>query len=519
MNPIDCPVLILGCGIAGSTTALRLADHGIPVTVVTRASLPEDSNTYYAQGGIIYEGEDDSPELLQEDLLRAGDGVNNPLAARMLAEEGPRRVREMLIERVGVPFDRTGEGELARIREAAHSSSRILHVGDSTGRSIEIALLNALRAHPRITLLTRRTAVDLLTPAHHSLNPRHAYEPLSCCGAHVLDHASGRVDTLRAGITVLATGGLGQVYLRTTNPEGSRGDGLAMANRAGARVINCEYVQFHPTALYHNGKASFLVSEAVRGAGARLLNQDGEAFMERYSPQWKDLAPRDEVARGIHKEMITNGSAHVWLDLASALPADTIRARFPMIHKRCLELGVDIATQPIPVVPAAHYFCGGVWTDLDGRTSIDRLYAVGEVACTGLHGANRLGSASILEGLVWGCRVAEHILERPDREVPAVDVSGWEGPGDNEPDPALVLQDMNSIRHMMWNYVSVVRTTARLRRALRHLRQLETEIESFYRRTRITDSLIGLRNAVRSSVLITTAALANRRSMGCHYRE
>lgn len=519
MHSIDTPVLILGCGIAGSTTALRLADDGVQVTVVTRASLPEDSNTYYAQGGIIYEGEDDSPELLQEDLLRAGDGVNNPLAARMLAEEGPRRVREVLIDRVGVPFDRDGEGELARIKEAAHSSSRILHVGDTTGRSIEIALLNAIRTHPNITLLTRRTAVDLLTPAHHSLNPRDVYDPLACCGAYVLDPASGRVDTVRAGITVLATGGLGQVYLRTTNPEGSRGDGLAMANRAGARVINCEYVQFHPTALYHDGKARFLVSEAVRGAGAKLLNRDGDTFMERYSPQWKDLAPRDEVARGIHKEMILSGAANVWLDLASALPADVIRKRFPMIHQRCLELGLDITEKPIPVVPAAHYFCGGVWTDLDGRSSIDRLYAVGEVACTGLHGANRLGSASILEGLVWGCRVAEHIMARTDRDLLPVEVADWEGPGDLEHDPALVLQDMNSIRHMMWNYVSVVRTTARLRRALRHLRQLETEIESFYRRIRISDSLIGLRNAVRSAVLITAAALANRRSMGCHYRE
>ncbi|MCA9784485.1 MAG: L-aspartate oxidase [Candidatus Delongbacteria bacterium] len=518
MNRIDCPVLILGCGIAGSTAALQLADAGIRVTVVTRASLPEESNTYHAQGGIIYEGDDDSPELLQEDLLRAGDGVNNPLAARLLAEEGPRRVRQVLIDRVGVPFDRGPDGDLARIREAAHSSVRILHVGDSTGRSIEVALLNAIREHPNVTLLTRRTAVDLLTPAHHSLNPRDVYEPLSCCGAYVLDHASGRVDTILAATTVLATGGLGQVYLRTTNPEGSRGDGLAMANRAGARVVNCEYVQFHPTALYHDGKARFLISEAVRGAGAKLINRDGEAFMARHSPQWKDLAPRDEVARGIHREMIASGSTNVWLDLASALPAAEIRTRFPMIHKRCLEVGVDITSQPIPVVPAAHYFCGGVWTDLEGRTSIERLYAVGEVACTGLHGANRLGSASILEGLVWGCRVAEHIEARKDTPAP-VEVADWEGPGENEPDPALVLQDMNSIRHMMWNYVSVVRTTPRLRRALRHLRTLETEIESFYRRSRISDTLIGLRNAVRSSVLITAAALANRKSMGCHYRE
>ncbi len=515
----DVQVLILGCGVAGATTALGLADSGVSVCVVTRAELPEESNTLYAQGGIIYRGSDDSAQLLGQDLQRAGDGINNPEAIRILATEGPRAVRELLVERLGIPFDRGPDGDLALIREAAHSSTRIAHAADHTGRAIEIGLLRALQEHPRVRLLCEHTAIDLLTPAHHSQDPHQAYAPLSCCGAYLLDHRAGAVRTLLAQQTVLATGGLGQVFLRTTNPEGARGDGLAMANRAGARVMHCEYVQFHPTAFFRGGKARFLVSEAVRGAGARLINERGEAFMERYSPDWKDLAPRDEVARGIHREMIHHGLSFVHLDLHERMAADEIRERFPTIHAKSLEYGVDITQEPIPVVPAAHYFCGGVWTDMQGRTSIDRLYAVGECACNGLHGANRLGSASILEGVVWGRRVARDIRESGWRDLRPLAIRDWEPVSGEEADPALLLQDRNSIRHTMWNYVSVVRTRPRLQRALRQLRQLETEIEGFYRRTALTDSLIGLRNMIRSAVLVTSAALANRQSRGCHYIE
>jgi L-aspartate oxidase len=518
---LETEVLIIGSGIAGSAAALQLAEAGVPVTVITRASEPQESNTYYAQGGIIFRGLDDTPSLLMEDLDRVGAGYCNPRSVAVLAEEGPDLVREILIEKVSVPFDRTSDGELELIREAGHSTRRILHATDMTGRAIEVALIKALSAHPNVSVLTSHTAVDLLTPSHHALNRLAIYEPCSCVGAYLLDQNRQRVIRCLARKTILATGGLGQIFLRTTNPPGARGDGLAMGYRAGVRVINSEFIQFHPTTFYHQHASRFLVSEAVRGAGARLVHVNGEPFMQKYDPEWKDLAPRDVVARSIHQEMLANDVRNVYLDLASYIPAHSIKEHFPTIYQDSLSYGVDITRDLVPVVPAAHYFCGGVWADEWGRTTIDNLYAVGEISCTGVHGANRLGSASLLEGLVWGHRAAQHVQHNlaDQRLHPPADIPPWHDSGLEEPDLALISQDMSSIKRIMCNYVGLVRTTPRLERAIRELRYLETEIERFYRATRLTDDLIGLRNAVRSAIIVTLAAWQNKTSIGCHYRE
>jgi L-aspartate oxidase len=522
MSPHQTDVLIIGCGIAGASAALRLAQDGQrQITVITRAADPEESNSRYAQGGIVTLGEDDDADLLVEDILAAGAGLSLPSAACVLAEEGPRLVREVLIETAGVSFDRAPDGRLAYGREAAHSRPRILHVGDATGRAIVQALIAALRRQPNVRVVTSAIAVDLITFPHHACAPLAVYEPITCHGAYVFEQAHRAVHRYLAGATILATGGLGRVYRHTTNPEGARGDGLAMAYRAGARVINAEYVQFHPTSLAVPGGEGFLISEAVRGEGGRLLTPDGRAFMSSYAPQWGDLAPRDVVARAIHHEMIEHGYPHVLLDIHSAMPPDRIQERFPTIYGRCLSLGIDITRQPIPVVPAAHYFCGGVWADEWGRTTVQNLYAVGEVACTGVHGANRLASTSLLEGLVWGNRAARDIAARgPLSVVSAEDVPQWEEKGlEEEADPALIWRDIRTIQHTMWHYVGLARSARRLARALRDLNHLRQDIDDFYRATRLSDALIGLRHSVQAALIVAEAAQHNRASRGCHYRD
>ena len=523
---IRTDVLILGCGIAGATAALQLAQNPRrEITLITRASDPHESNTRYAQGGIISRGPGDSSDLLTTDTLRAGAGASSPQAARLLAEQGPALLHKILIETAGLSFDRNAEGEWTWGQEAAHSRRRILHVGDGTGRAIIDGLMATLRGYPNVTMVTDATAVDLITFPHHSRDPLSAYRPITCCGAYVLHQVERSVERYMAPYTVLATGGLGRIFRNTTNPQGSRGDGLAMAHRAGARIVNAEYIQFHPTALAAPGQEGFLISEAVRGEGGVLLSPDGRAFMAGYSPEWKDLAPRDVVARAIHHEMESHGYSHVLLDIASRMPADAIRARFPNIYATCLAVGIDITLEPIPVVPAAHYFCGGVSVDDCGRSTINGLYAVGEVSCTGLHGANRLASTSLLEGLVWGQHAAEDIeaalaLGKVPVALDVADVPEWDESGlAAESDPALVQGDMQTIQNIMWHYVGLVRNAERLSRAVRELRHLWNEIETFYCRTRLSDGLIGLRNAVEAALIVAQAARHNRQSRGCHYRE
>jgi L-aspartate oxidase len=520
-DPVQSDVLILGCGIAGGTAALELAEAGLDVVIVTRAERLEESNTYWAQGGIIFRGVKDSPELLARDIVEAGAGICRAQAVDILSRSGPELVQSILMDRLKVPFDHKPDGSLSLGREGGHSVARIVHSTDATGRAIETALITALRAHPRVRFLSRHTVVDLLTPAHHGRDSRAIYDPLSCVGAYVLDQSGGQIIRCFARATILATGGLGQIFLRTTNPVGSRGDGLAMAYRAGARVINTEYVQFHPTAFYHRSAPCFLITEAVRGAGARLVDENRVPFMERYDARWKDLAPRDVVSRSIHSEILRRGVPNVYLDLATYIPAETIRAEFPEMVRGCLEYGIDITRDLLPVVPAAHYSCGGVWADDNGLSTIQRLYSIGEVSCTGLHGANRLASTSLLEGLVWGHRSARHIAANlPARaDLPFDDIPPWQPTGTETPDPALVAQDMSSIKHIMWNYVGLVRTPRRLARAIQDLRNLEVEVERFYRAAAMTDDLIGLRNAVRVALIVTLAAWENHESRGCHYRE
>ncbi|KAA3615965.1 MAG: L-aspartate oxidase [Calditrichaeota bacterium] len=514
-------VLVIGCGIAGGTAAIKLADAGLKVMVLAHGQNINESNTFYAQGGIIYRGENDSIECLSNDLFHAGAKLNYPAAVRIFAEQGPQLVVDFLVKRIGVEFDRDATGNLECIKEAAHSSARIVHATDITGKAIQSSLGIQLLKHPNIDILSNHTAIDLLTPAHHSLDRLAVYESNSCIGAYALDNENNEVIRCIAKKVVLATGGLGQIFLNTSNPAGARGDGLAMANRSGARIVNSEYIQFHPTTFYHKHAPRFLISEAVRGAGATLINENGEAFMEKYSQKWKDLAPRDVVARSIHTEMIRLSTPNVYLDLSSYISSAKIEKKFPSIFANCIKYGIDIRKTPVPVTPAAHYNCGGVLVDEWGSTTIQNLYVVGEVACTGLHGANRLGSSSLLEGLVWGARAAENIAQSiPGDEIPASNkIPRWQALGHEQPDPVLISQDMDSIRNIMWNYVGLVRTTVRLERAVRELRHLESEIERFYRVSSLTDELIGLRNAIRTASVVTTAAQQNKVSLGCHYRE
>jgi L-aspartate oxidase len=520
-------VLIIGSGIAGAAAALRLARNPQRrIILITREPDPHESNTRWAQGGIVGRGLDDHPDLLVGDILAAGAGASLPSAARILAEEGPRLLDEILVKEAGIHFDAGSAGDIEYGQEAAHSRRRILHVGDATGRAIIEGLMRLLRGLPNVELLTDATAVDLITFPHHSRDPLAAYRPVACHGAYVFDRRGGAVHRTLAAATILATGGLGRLYRNTTNPPGARGDGLAMAARAGARILNAEYIQFHPTALAVPGAEGFLISEAVRGEGGVLLTPDGKPFMEKYSPQWKDLAPRDVVARAIHTEMEEHDYSHVLLDIATRLPAARIKQRFPTIYAECKRAGIDITREPIPVVPAAHYSCGGIAVDEWGRTNIHNLYAVGEVACTGLHGANRLASTSLLEGLVWGTRAGADIEARleaesdfraaiPGREqVPPWDESGLT----QDSDPALIQGDMQTIQNIMWHYVGLIRSGDRLSRAIRELRHLQNEIETFYRVTKLSDGLIGLRNAVEAALIVADAARHNRQSRGCHYR-
>lgn len=524
MNQTD--VLIIGSGIAGATTALRLAaDPQLQITVVNRAPDPHESNTLYAQGGIVGRSLDDTPEALVADILEAGAGVSSPQAASILAEEGPPLLREILEQTAHVEFDHDEAGQPLFTREAVHSRNRILHVGDYTGKAIMQGLMAALEKCPQVKIETDMTAVDLITFPHHSRDPLDNYRNISCHGAYLFARRERTVHRCVAQMVVLATGGLGRIFRNTTNPAGARGDGLAMANRAGARIANAEYIQFHPTALALPGAEGFLISEAVRGEGGILITPDGRTFMEDYAPERKDLAARDVVARAIHHEMESRGYSYVLLDVASRLPAKTIRERFPSIHKRCLEFGLDITSEPIPVVPAAHYFCGGVLVDDWGRTNIENLYAVGEISCTGVHGANRLASTSLLEGLVWGSRAGQSIaqsLKTKDSfvETTLEGVPPWDESGlTADADPALIQGDMQNIQNIMWHYVGLVRSADRLSRAIRELRHLWNEIETFYRTTRLDDGLIGLRNAVEVALIVAQAALHNRQSRGCHFRQ
>ncbi len=509
-------VLILGSGLAGLRLALELAPRA-RVTVVTKRTRDAGSSRH-AQGGIAAAWrEDDSWEDHVRDTLVAGAGLCRREVVERTAREAKQRVEELIA--LGVRFDRREErpDEYDLHREGGHSTRRILHAKDITGAEIMRALLAAVEEHPNIEILEHRMGIDLITEGWLARRLGHLPpHPDRVLGAYVLDGRTGRVEAWTARVVALCTGGAGKVYLYTSNPDEASGDGIAMAYRAGARVANMEFVQFHPTCLYHPHAKSFLISEAVRGEGGRLRLESGETFMERYDPR-AELAPRDIVARAIDSELKRTGADCVYLDITH-MPARAIEERFPTIRRRCLEYGIDITSEPIPVVPAAHYLCGGVMTDLDGQTDIANLYAVGEVANTGLHGANRLASNSLLEAVSFAWHAARRI-ERTLDAIPAPpEVPEWDSRKASEPDEQVVItQVWDEIRRFMWNYVGIVRTTRRLQRAMKRIDLVQQEIDEYYWDFQVTGNLVELRNLATVAELVVTSALRRRESRGLHY--
>lgn len=505
-------VLVIGSGIGGLMLALEAARKADVLMVTKKHDM--DSNTQYAQGGVaaVFDRRD-SFRAHERDTLKCGDGLCDPKVVRAIVEEGPARIQEL--ERLGTGFNRTSHG-YSLGREGGHTHRRIVHASDFTGRAIEVALLDQVRRHPRIRLLENRLAVDLILASRLGAGADGRGHRDTCWGAYVLEREANRIVPITARVTVLATGGCGKVYLYTSNPDIATGDGVAMAYRAGARVANLEFVQFHPTCLYHPQARSFLLSEALRGEGAVLRTIDGRRFMPAVHKD-AELAPRDVVARAIDREMKRRGDPHVLLDI-SHRPARLLRARFPNIIAALARFGFDLTREPVPVVPAAHYMCGGVMAGVDGRTDLEGLLAIGEVASTGLHGANRLASNSLLEALVMAHHGAAAALTRVARVAKVPRAAPWSERGTR---PALetVVFDHNwdAVRRVMWDLVGIVRSDQRLDFAARNLALLREEIERAYRTLRLTPDLVELRNLALVGRLIVECARRRRESRGLHY--
>ncbi len=514
MKVLDCDYLIIGAGLAGLSAAMELAPHG-QVVLCAKRELTE-SNSSHAQGGIAVPiAEDDTIESHLQDTIVAGAGLTNPQVAREIIAAGANRIAAL--EKWGVRFERkTSSGrepddEYDLGREGGHSVRRILHSGDFTGAEIIRVLAARARELPSINILEEHMAIDLITTGWLKVPGQDA-----CIGAYFIDRSTNEILAVRAAHTLLATGGAGKVYLYTSNPDIATGDGIAMAWRAGLEIRNMEFVQFHPTCLYHPEAKSFLISEAVRGEGAQLLNAAGEAFMKRYDER-AELAPRDIVARAIDHEMKTRGDSCVYLDI-SFKSAEFLQQRFPNIYATCKEFGFDMAREPIPVVPAEHYFCGGVAADVRGRTAMAGLHAAGEVTCTGLHGANRLASNSLLEALVCGHAAARDMQETRQPHRSDVEIPPWKI-GDAVPsdEAVVVTHNWNEVRTVMWDYVGIVRTSRRLARALRRIGNLRREIRAYYEDYLVTSDLLELRNIAAVAELIIRSAMHRRESRGLHY--
>lgn len=513
--------LVIGSGVAGATCALNIAAKGYEVTLLSAGSDVDDGNTAYAQGGIVSRGEDDTPSLLSRDIVKVGCNHNHAQAVRHLVQQGPAVVQELFIDKLQIPFARKENGNADMTREGGHSVNRVLYCGDYTGKTIMDTLKKAIREEANIRVLTGRTAVDLITSLHHTTKLSFRYNRTNqCLGAYVFNESSNSVETILAEHTVLATGGLGRIFLHSTNAKCSVGASMAMAHRAGVRIMNAEFMQFHPTALYHRSKRLFLITEALRGEGAHLVNSRGERFMTRYDRRL-ELAPRDVVSRAIVDSLHRSDEDCVFLDCRPV--NHDLSKRFPTIYKKCLGLGIDIEKDPIPVVPAAHYHCGGVFCDLNGRTNLERLFAVGECSCTGVHGANRLASTSLLEGVLWGHDAGNFIGERLSRKSRVNkrlqnSIPDWKHPGQvqNE-DPALIAQDWMTIRSTMWNYAGMNRTEHRLMRACDDLRVLMKELTSFYQKTPLSKPLIDLFHGCYAANIVSMSALSNKQSIGCHH--
>jgi L-aspartate oxidase len=508
MQILDTDYLVIGGGLAGLTAALKLSAHG-RVLVAVKKELTE-SNTSYAQGGIacVMDPDDSFARHIQDTLI-AGAGLCRRDVVEAIVTAGPTCIREL--EKLGIAFERR-EGrwdEYDLGQEGGHSHRRVLHAGDFTGQEVIRVMLERCREHKRITMRPHLMAVDLAVAGEGELR--------RSLGAWFLDGDTGEMLGVRAAVTVLATGGAGKVYLYTSNPDVATGDGVAMAWRAGLPVLNMEFVQFHPTCLFHPDAKSFLISEAVRGEGAILKTCDGAPFMERYDPRGS-LAPRDIVARAIDREMKTRGDDHVLLDITHH-SAKFLRKRFPNIYARCLEFGINMARDPVPVVPAEHYFCGGIEADVAGRTALPGLHACGEVACTGLHGANRLASNSLLEALVCAHNAATAIGQQPlEKSTAAPPFPAWRGSGEAASEEAVVIaHNWDSVRKAMWDYVGIVRTTSRLERALTRVQMVQHEIAQYFRSYRVTSDLLELRNITDVAALVIRAALQRHESRGLHY--
>ena len=503
-------VLIIGSGLAGMSLALRLAETQ-RVALLTKHELL-DAASAWAQGGIAAVlGDDDSPENHIRDTHIAGAGLCKDEAVRFVVENGKKAVEWLVTQ--GVPFTRDEENhsELHLTREGGHSHRRIVHAADATGRAVQKTLVQQLKSHPNVEILEHHIALDLITSKKLGLTvPENR-----CHGAYVFDKRAGQVNTLAARFTVLATGGTGKVYLYTTNPDVATGDGLAMGWRAGCRVANMEFIQFHPTCLFHPAAKSYLITEAVRGEGGHLkIPTTGERFMLKHDER-AELAPRDIVARAIDYEMKKRGLEFVHLDI-SHKPADFLKSHFPNIYEKCLTFGIDITIDPIPVVPAAHYTCGGLVTDLNGRTDVESLYAIGEVSCTGLHGANRLASNSLLECLVFSEAVEKDMRAQPYHETPLLPM--WdESRVTNADEEVIISHNWDELRRFMWDYVGIVRTDKRLERALHRIELLKGEIHEYYANFRVSNDLIELRNLVQTAELIVRCAFARKESRGLHY--
>jgi L-aspartate oxidase len=506
--------VVVGSGIAGLSFALKAAKHGSVAVVTKRRG--SDTNTAWAQGGIAcVTSDEDSFELHVRDTLEAGAGLCNEDVVRTIVTEGPGRIQELV--NLGLQFDEreiSGHREFDLGREGGHSKRRVLHVQDVTGKEIENALLRELGRQSHVDLLENHMAVDLITAAKLGFAAEDR-----CLGVYVLDEKMGEVETIQSDRIVLATGGCGKVYLYTTNPDIATGDGVAMAWRAGATIANMEFVQFHPTCLFHPKAKSFLISEAMRGEGGILRNNRGEDFMKNYDVRGA-LAPRDTVARAIDAEIKRSGAQCVFLDITHK-PVEFLQERFPNIYETCLRFGIDLAKQPIPVVPAAHYQCGGVRTDVNGATSLPGLYAIGEVGCTGLHGANRLASNSLLEGLVIAHRACEAMMHRqspPLRSHRKETLPEWQsGDVQNVDELVVIYHNWDEIRRLMWDYVGIVRTDKRLQRASARLRNLQREIREFYWNFRVSVDLLELRNLATVAALIVDSALSRKESRGLHF--
>ncbi len=505
----ESDVLIVGSGAAGLTAALNLADR-FKVTVLAKGAL-NDGSTAWAQGGIAAVLEPgDTFEHHVEDTMVAGAGLNDRAIVEFVVERAPAAIERL--RALGVPFAEEG-GALHLTREGGHSRRRIVHVADATGWAVQEALQRAAAAHPNITMLPDQVAIDLATSRHEQRysGAGHVW------GVYAIDRQSGAVGLHTARATILATGGAGRTYLFSTAPRGATGDGIAMAWRARARVANMEFMQFHPTCLYHLEVKNFLITEAVRGEGGRLINPTtGKRFMPYYDERL-ELAPRDVVARAIDAEIKRYGLDFVHLDI-SHMPPDFVRSHFPNIHEKLLGLGIDMTTSPIPVVPAQHYTCGGIVVDRDGRTDLPGLYAAGECTQSGLHGANRLASNSLLECFVFGEAAAQHIAECWDALPPVPSIRAWDESRVTDSDEEVVIkQNWTEIRRFMWNYVGIVRTTKRLERAQHRIDLLRSEVEDYYGHFRVTPDLIELRNLLQTAELIVRAALHRHESRGLHY--